>query len=75
MTRFIPSYAERYDEQQISEITARFGVPPLVARALIRRGALGHAEYEACMLRLFRLHPAPHGPPEGIDTEYAKGGA
>lgn len=43
--------------------------------ALYRRGALGKAEYEACMLRLFRLHPAPHGPPEGIDTEYAKGGA
>ena len=40
MTRFIPSYGEGYDENRIQEITARHGVPPLVARTLIRRGLL-----------------------------------
>lgn len=41
--------------------------------ALYRRGALGRAEYESCMLRLFRLHPAPHGPSEA-DPAGAAGG-
>ena len=41
--------------------------------ALYRRGALGKAEYESCMLRLYRLHPDPHGPSE-TDSARAAGG-
>lgn len=37
MTRFLPSFTERYDENAIDAICSRHGVPPIVARALIRR--------------------------------------
>lgn len=46
MTRFLPAYSERYDEKQIEAISARHQTPPLVARALIRRGLIQDAEIE-----------------------------
>ncbi len=60
MTRFVPSYAERYDEKRIVEMEKRHNVTALLARALIRRGIVSDEEIDRFLHAADQPLPDPY---------------